>query len=69
MPCRSWWTSTHLQGGWAVLVFHDIDGSRLTVGRYDFDMLLDYLKRKAGEIWTAPMAEVAARIAVTRSAR
>ena len=52
------------QGGWVVLVFHEIDGSRLTVGSYDYRMLLDYLKRKeeAGEIWTAPVVEVAARI-------
>lgn len=57
------------QGGWVVLVFHDIDGSRLTVGSYDFNMLLDYLKRKADEVWTAPMVEVAARIAALQSAR
>ena len=52
------------QGGWVVLVFHEIDGSRLTVGSYDYHMLLDYLKRKdeAGEIWTAPVVDVAARI-------
>lgn len=56
------------QGGWVVLVFHDIDGSRLTVGEYDFCMLLDYLQRKSGEIWTAPMAEVAARVAMYQTA-
>jgi hypothetical protein len=31
------------QGCWVVLVFHDIDGARLTVGSHDFNMLLDYL--------------------------
>ena len=51
------------QGRWVVLVFHDIDGARLTVGNYDYCMLLDYLKRKESEVWTAPMADVAAQIA------
>ena len=57
------------EGRWVVLVFHDIDGSRLTVGSYDFNMLLDYLQRKVGEIWTAPAVEVAARIAAIQAAQ
>lgn len=51
------------KGRWVVLVFHDIDGSRLTVGSHDFLMLLDYLHRRRNEIWTAPVVEVARKIA------
>ncbi|MSS70258.1 MAG: hypothetical protein EXS64_02090 [Candidatus Latescibacteria bacterium] len=51
------------QGQWVILVFHDIDGSRLTVGHYEFNLLLDYLHRRSGEVWTAPVAQVAAKIA------
>ena len=51
------------QGQWVILVFHDIDGSRLSVGNYDFGLLLDYLHRRSGEVWTAPVAEVARKIA------
>ena len=55
-------------GQWVILVFHDIDGPRLTVGGYDFNLLLEYLQRRSNEIWTAPVTEVAARIAEGRSA-
>jgi len=50
-------------GRWAILVFHEIDGSRLTVASHDFRMLLNHLRRRAGAIWTAPMVEVADKIA------
>jgi hypothetical protein len=50
------------QGQWVILVFHDIDGSRLTVGGHDFEMLLEYLDRRSDEIWTAPSVEVAEKI-------
>ena len=50
-------------GRWVILVFHEISGSRLTVGSYDFKMLLDYLHRRSREIWTAPVVEVAGKIA------
>jgi hypothetical protein len=50
-------------GDWVVLVFHEINGAYLSVGAYDYCMLLDYLKRKEKEIWTAPMVEVARRVA------
>jgi hypothetical protein len=50
-------------GRWAILVFHEIDGSRLTVASHDFRMLLNHLRRRAGAIWTAPMVEVAEKIA------
>jgi len=55
------------QGRWIVLVFHEIDGSRLTVASHDFAMLLGYLRRRSGEIWVAPLWEVAKRIAGSRA--
>jgi hypothetical protein len=48
---------------WVILIFHEIDGERLTVGSYDFKMLLNYLHRKRASIWTAPVIEVAKKIA------
>jgi len=54
------------RGPWVVLTFHEIDGSRLTVGSYDFGVLLEYLQRRSNEIWTAPLVEVAAKIAGAR---
>jgi hypothetical protein len=54
------------QGRWVILVFHEIDGSRLTVGSFDFALLLDYLSRRRKEIWTAPVAQVAGRIAAAQ---
>jgi hypothetical protein len=56
------------QGQWVILGFHEIDGSRLTVGSYDLRMLLDYLSRKSDEIRTAPLVEVARKIADVRAA-
>jgi peptidoglycan-N-acetylglucosamine deacetylase len=50
------------RGCWAILVFHEIDGPRLTVGSYDFRMLLNHLRRRSDAILTAPVAAVAARI-------
>ena len=57
------------RGQWVVLVFHEIDGRRLTVGSYDYHMLLDYLVRKREVIWTAPLGAVAAHIANFQGAR
>lgn len=54
------------RGQWVILTFHEIDGSRLTVGSYDFGLLLDYLARRSDEIWTAPVVEVAGRIIEVR---
>ena len=51
------------QGQWVALVFHEIDGRRLTVGSYDYLTLLDFLQRKRETIWTAPVVEVAEKIA------
>jgi hypothetical protein len=56
------------KGLWVILVFHEIDGSRLTVGSYDFNMLLQYLKRKRDQILIAPIAEIAEKIAAYQSA-
>ncbi len=50
------------QGRWVVLIFHEIDGARLTVGSHEFRMLVDYLNRRRGDIWTAPVVEVAHKI-------
>jgi hypothetical protein len=51
------------QGRWVIFVFHEIDGARLTVGSYDFGLLLRYLHRRRDKVWTAPVAQVARRIA------
>jgi len=51
------------RGQWVVLVFHEIDGHRLTVASYDYLTLLDFLQRRQEAIWTAPVVEVARRIA------
>jgi hypothetical protein len=50
------------QGCWAILIFHEIDGPRLTVGSYDFRMLLNHLRRRSDAIWTAPVGEIALKI-------
>lgn len=50
------------QHQWVILIFHEIDGQRLTVGSYDFEMLLKYLQRKSDIIWTAPVVQVAKKI-------
>lgn len=51
------------RGQWVVLVFHEIDGQRLTVGSHDFRQFLGYLRRRDKEVWTAPLFAVAKRIA------
>lgn len=55
------------RGLWVILIFHEIDGERLTNGSYDFKMLLNYLHRKQESIWTAPVVEVAKKIVSNRS--
>lgn len=55
------------RGQWAILVFHEISGSRLTVGDYDFRMLLNHLRRRSDAIWTAPVASVAQKIAAVQA--
>ena len=56
-------------GRWLILIFHEIDGARLTVGSHEFNMLLDYLHRRHEDIWTAPIAHVARKIADFRTAQ
>lgn len=51
------------RGLWVILVFHEIDGQRLSVGSHDFRMLLGYLRRRDKQVWTAPVFAVAKRIA------
>lgn len=51
------------RGRWAILVFHEINGARLTVGSHDFDMLLNYLNRRRESILTAPVVEIAGKVA------
>ena len=40
-------------GRWVILVFHEIDGHRLTVGSHEFRLLLNYLDRRRDQVWTA----------------
>jgi len=56
------------RGLWQVLVFHEIDGSHQTTASWDFKLLLDYLRRRSNEVWCAPVAEVARKIADARGA-
>jgi hypothetical protein len=56
------------KGQWVILGFHEIDGSRLTIGTYDLKMLLSYLRRRSNKIWTAPLVAVAKKIADSRAA-
>ena len=56
-------------GRWLILIFHEIDGARLTIGRHEFNMLLDYLHRRREDIWTAPISHVARKIADFRTAQ
>ena len=55
------------RGLWQVLVFHEIDGSRLTTASWDFKLLLEYLQRRSKEVWCAPVAAVARKIADARA--
>jgi len=56
------------RGQWVVLVFHEIDGPRLTVGSHDFELLLGFLARRSRDIWVAPLGEVAAKVERLQSA-
>ena len=55
------------RGRWVVLAFHAIEGARLSVTGHDFALLLGYLQRNSERIWTAPMVEVARRVAAYQS--
>jgi len=56
------------RGQWVILVFHEIDGNQLSVGSNDFEMLLNHLHRRSDAIWTAPVVQVAKRIAAFQAA-
>jgi len=45
-----------------VLVFHESNGARLTVGSHDFEMLVNYLDRNRNRICTGTFAEIAGKI-------
>ena len=47
---------------WVILIFHEVDGRRLSVQSYHFEMLLDYLKRRAGELLIAPVIDIARKV-------
>ncbi len=47
------------QGRWAILTFHGIHEGHLSVAEGDFSALCAHLSRKAKEIWTAPVEEIA----------
>ena len=57
------------QDQWVILCFHEINGPRLSVSTYHFRMLLDYLKRRSETIWTAPVVEVAQKVAKFQAQR
>ena len=50
------------QGQWLVLVFHKIDGDRLSVASTDLHLLFQHLQRRQQEIWTAPLVDVAHQV-------
>ena len=51
------------QGFWVVFVFHQIEGTRLSIGGEDLDLLLNHLAKNRTRFLTAPFAQVAAKIA------
>jgi len=51
------------QGRWLILVLHAIDGPRLNMPSSAYKMVLDYLARRQADVWTAPMHQVARRVA------
>ena len=59
--------SATVRGRWAVFTFHGIHEGSLSIGLDDLVELLEYLHRRSGEIWTAPVREVAAHVSVGRS--
>ncbi len=54
------------QGRWAILTFHGIHEGHLSVGAGDFEALCVHLARERARIWTAPVAEIAVRLAEVR---
>ncbi len=54
------------QGRWAILTFHGVDEGHLPVAQVDLRELCEHLRARQSDIWTAPVAEVAAAIAAWR---
>lgn len=52
-----------LEGRWAVLTFHGINEGHLPVAEADLRLLCTHLARHRERIWTAPVVDVATRIA------
>jgi peptidoglycan-N-acetylglucosamine deacetylase len=50
------------QGRWAILTFHGINEGHLPTSQVDFLEFLDHLSRRRGQLWVAPVAEVASFI-------
>ena len=49
-------------GQWCILAFHGIDVGSLSVTQKDFLEVCDYLARDRGDIWIAPVIDVARRV-------
>ncbi len=47
------------RGRWLILTMHHIGGARLGTARTEFEKMLDWLDRHSGEVWVAPVAEIA----------
>jgi peptidoglycan-N-acetylglucosamine deacetylase len=56
------------KGQWVILCLHEIDGPRLMISSYDFEQVLDFLVARRETIWTAPVVEVAAKVAQGQAA-
>jgi peptidoglycan/xylan/chitin deacetylase (PgdA/CDA1 family) len=57
------------QGRWAILTFHGVQEGHLMVGEGDFRELCQHLSLHRERIWTAPVVQVAQRIAEWRKQR
>jgi peptidoglycan/xylan/chitin deacetylase (PgdA/CDA1 family) len=53
-------------GTWSILTFHGVHEGHLSVARTDFEELVAHLLRARDRIWTAPVADVAGRVAAWR---
>jgi sialate O-acetylesterase len=54
------------EGTWAILTFHGIHAGNLSVAAVDLRELCEHLAAHRDRIWTAPVVEVAQRIAAWR---
>ncbi|RLF04510.1 MAG: hypothetical protein DRK00_06575 [Thermoprotei archaeon] len=57
--------STLMRGGWGIFTFHGVGEGHLPVSEHDLRALLEYLEER-GEVWVAPLVEVAAYVAERR---